>query len=117
VTNGSQGIDDVAVELFSDGGGSFNVSSGFTDGNGDFNATYSSPKVASDSTVTIRVHAFKSGFTNASKTALLPVLTPRYSSIDSSLLIVLVFGVAAAIVVAFVVYRRQRQHKLPRKPH
>jgi hypothetical protein len=116
VTNGSQGIDGVAVELFSDGGGSFDVSSGFTDGNGDFNATYSSPKVTSDTTVTITVRAFKSGFSNASKTTLLPVLTPKVDSIDSPLLVVLVFGVAAVIVVAFLVYRRQRQHRLPRKP-
>lgn len=116
VTNGSAGIDNVAVELFSDGVGSFDVSSGFTDGNGDFNATFSSPKVASDVTVTITVHAFKSGFTNASKTALLPVLTPRVNSVDSPLLVVLVFGVATVIVVALLVYRRQRQHKLPRKP-
>jgi hypothetical protein len=117
VTNGSAGIDNVGVELFSDSGdGSFDVSSGFTDGNGDFNATYSSPKLASDTTVTITVHAFKSGFTNASKTVLLPVLTPRVGSIDSPLLVVLIFGVAAVAVVALVLYRRRRQHRLPRKP-
>jgi hypothetical protein len=102
--------------LFSDGVGSFDVSSGFTDGNGDFNATYSSSKVVSDTTVTITVRAFKSGFSNASKTTLLPVLTPKVDTVDSPLLVVLVFGVAAVIVVAFLVYRRQRQHKLPRKP-
>lgn len=115
VTNGSLGVEGVMVELSSDRGGSFSLPSGWTDSNGDFNASYLSPEVSSDVTVTITAYASKKWFINASNFALLPVLVFQPGSIPP-LFGWLALGALLLVVavVLVVIYRRRRGRRIRR---
>lgn len=116
VTNGSAGVDGATVELSSNRGGSFNLPSGLTDSTGHFNTSYLAPEVSNDVTVTITAYASKSGFVNASKIALLPVLVPKPIFVGGPLFNVLTLGVSllVAAIVIFFIHRKRRKRRTKR---
>jgi hypothetical protein len=111
VTNGTYGVEGVAVELASDKGGSFDVASGLTDSNGDLNSTFIVPPVSGDVTFTITVHASKDGFSNASKVVLLPVITSRSGFVAPPWVSAIVIVGFLSVIAVFLYWRRRRRRR------
>ena len=111
VSNGSVGVVQAFVKLTSEGGGSFEQSSGYTDSNGDFNSTYFAPRVSEPTTLRITATALKEGYENGSADAYLQVLAPPPDGIrlDSPqiLFATLLVAIIVAVVVRVVVKRRR----------
>jgi hypothetical protein len=110
VTNGSYAIEGASVNITSDKGGWFEADSGLTDAGGDFVVNYTSPKVSTDTVITIIVKAFKGGFTNGSEQVLFPVVMPSSNQfgLNSPLFWGAVIAAGTVVVIAVVLLRRRR---------
>ena len=108
VTNGSYAVGNVTITVASDKGGRFEADSGLTDANGDFVVNYTSPKVSSDTVVTIVAAAFKGGFINGSKQVLFPIVVRSSGLLDSPFFWGAVIGGAAVVAMALILFRRRR---------
>jgi hypothetical protein len=108
ITNGSYAVEGVTINVASDKGGWFKADSGLTDVDGDFVVNYTSPKVSSDTVVTILVTAVKGGFINGSKQVLFPVVVRSSNLLDSPLFWGAVIGGAAVLVIAVILFRRRQ---------
>jgi PKD repeat protein len=110
ITNGSYAIEGALVNVTSDKGGWFEADSGFTDADGNFVVNYTSPRVSTDTVVTIIVRAFKSGFTNSSEQVLFPVVIPSSNlfGLNSSMFWGAVIAAGTVVVIAVVLFRRRR---------
>lgn len=108
VTNGSYAVEGVTINVASDRGGWFNADSGLTDADGDFVVNYTSPKVSTDTVVTIMASAFKGGFINGSEQVLFPVFVPSSNLFASPLFWGAIIGAVTVVAVAVVLFRRRR---------
>ncbi len=108
VTNGSYAVENVTINVASDRGGWFDADSGLTDADGDFVVDYTSPKVSTDTVVTIVASAFKGGFINGSEQVLFPVIVASSNLFASPLFWGAAFGAFAVVVIAVILFRRRR---------
>jgi hypothetical protein len=108
ITNGSYAVEGVTVNVASDKGGWFDATSGLTDADGDFVVSYTSPRVSTDTIVTIVASAFKGGFINGSKQVLFPVVIPSSNLFTSPLFWGAIIGAVTVVVIALVLFRRRR---------
>jgi len=108
VTNGSYAVEGVTINVASDRGGWFEANSGLTDVDGDFVVNYTSPKVSTDTVVTIVAAAFKGGFINGSDQVLFPVVVPTSNLLASPLFWGAVIGAVTVVAVAVILFRRRR---------
>lgn len=109
VTDGTVAVNEALVQLTSDGGGSFESSSGYTDWNGDLNSTYFAPDVSDGANVRIVATASKEAYDQGSGEVYLSVLSPHPSEtdFDSSLIWLVAIAVIVLIAGAIIVKRKK----------
>lgn len=106
------GIEGAFVELASNQGGNFELSSGYTNSTGDFESTFYAPNVSESTILRIVATASKEGYENGSDNAYLSVLTPPTDETESNSYWIWFVAIAVIVVIAtvavFMLLRRKR---------
>ena len=100
VTDGTIAINETFIQLTSDGGGSFEPSSGYTDWNGDLNSTYFAPSVSNGTNVRIVATASKEGYEEGSDEVYLSILLLHPGETDFNFSWIWLAAIVVIVVVA-----------------